>query len=173
MKFEEQLRLQAFLDGELSPNEAGQVSVQTEHDPAAQALLAQLRSVRVQLRQAAPAVPVPASREFYWSRIAQEIGRQPQPSPIRPEPEAWSGWLRLILPASAMAVLAIFLALNVNYGTETMQVDAAAEIPAVETALASTDATTYRDASEGTTLVWFTDSSSEGLADAIKASDPN
>ena len=27
----------------------------------------------------------------------------------------------------------------------------------VETALADSDATTYRDASEGTTLVWFSD----------------
>jgi hypothetical protein len=33
------------------------------------------------------------------------------------------------------------------------------DTPAVETTLASAAATTYRDAGEGTTLVWFSDDS--------------
>lgn len=107
MNPEDQLKLQAFLDGELPPDEARALSALVEHDPAAAALLAELRTTRQALRSGEAPAAITESREFYWSKIARDIERHERRSPARP-PSGLLGWLRLlVLPATVVVVLVI------------------------------------------------------------------
>jgi len=107
MNWEEQLKLQALLDGELPPDQARALSALVERDPAAAALLAELRTARQTLRSGEATAAITESREFYWSKIARDIERQERRSPARP-PSGLLAWLRLlVLPATVIVVLVI------------------------------------------------------------------
>ena len=104
---EEQMKLSALLDGELPPDEARALSAQVEGDPAAAALLAELRTTRQTLRSIEVPIPIAESREFYWSKIARDIERQERRTPARPQ-TGLLAWLRLlVLPATVVVVLVI------------------------------------------------------------------
>jgi anti-sigma factor RsiW len=151
------LKLSALLDGELPPAEARELSVAVQRDPAAAALLAELQTTRQVLRSADLPATLPASREFYWSKIERDIRRLSPPSPARSEPGLWAKLRLLILPTAALAALVVVvMAGHLNPSPAAPKKAADTDAPTVETALASTDATTYRDTREGTTLVWFT-----------------
>lgn len=149
MKHEAQIKLQAFLDEELSPVESRQVADWVARDQEAAALLTELRQTGNALKGFEDAVRVPESREFYWSKIERRLQ---SPAPERRE-SALERWLlnlrRLTVPATAFAVLAILGVIVARQGTPTPAA------PHVETALADTGAFTYRDYSAGATLVWL------------------
>src|SRR6266513_3336151 len=83
MKQELQLKLQAYLDGELPDGEAREAAGLLAQDAEARALLAELKKTRAALAGFETDIKLPESREFYWSKIEREIQRQ---SPII-EPE--------------------------------------------------------------------------------------
>jgi anti-sigma factor RsiW len=156
MSDEQQLKLQAYLDGELPEREASEVLEWTQRDVNAAALLAELKNTRQAMAGAAPQMKLPESREFYWSKIAREIQRRkPQITPA-PDVSLFAALRRFLVPASAVAMLVI-AGLFAHFNTAKLDLEsvADADTPTVETAMADSDATTYRDASEGTTLVWF------------------
>ena len=144
MNEEQQLKLQAFLDGELSEDEARATAAWVARDPEATALLGELRNTRKALADFEPAVKLPESREFYWSKIEREIQRlEPAAQPVRrPSLASWLG--RLLVPAGAIAVLVIAGLTAVNRPT-----------PATDAALADAGAFTYRDQAAGLTVVWL------------------
>ena len=156
MTEEQQLKLQAFLDGELPEREAREILSWTQRDREATALLAELRNTRQAMVKSEPHFSVPETREFYWSKIAREIQRlDPQEVAVL-KASIFAAWRRFLLPASTVAALAIagwFAHFNSPKPAVGDLVDA--DSPVVETTLANADATTYRDAGEGTTLVWF------------------
>jgi len=80
MNQEQQLKLQAFLDGELAGSEAREILAWTQRDREAAALLAELKNTRQALLKAEPPLSLSESREFFWSKIEREIQRQ-QPRP--------------------------------------------------------------------------------------------
>jgi anti-sigma factor RsiW len=165
MTLEEQLKLQAWLDGELPPDQAAETSAWVARDPAAAALLAELKHTRQQLRSAESPPALPETREFYWSKIERDIQRSAARSPVRAESGLLGKLRLLILPAAAAAALAVVIWAGHFYPSPGLPLKTAdADTPVVETALASMDATTYRDAREGTTLVWFTDAPRTGPA---------
>jgi anti-sigma factor RsiW len=149
MTEEKELKLQAFFDGELPEKEAREIAAWLAADADATALLGELRNTRKALSDFEPAVKLPESREFYWSKIAREI-RQLEHDKV-PEPSVpWFVLLRRILvPAGAFAALAIagILALH--------QFGPASGSGEVRTMLADAGAFTYRDQSEGVTVVWL------------------
>jgi len=156
MTHEQQLKLQAFLDGELPEREAREILAWTQRDGAAAASLAELKNTRAAMTQAEPHLSVPESREFYWSKIEREIQRREPVAAIAPEVSIFTALRRWLLPAVAVGALAIAgLVAHFNIPKATVETVADADTPNVETTLANSDATTYRDASEGTTLVWF------------------
>jgi anti-sigma factor RsiW len=158
MNLEEQLKLQALLDGELPPAEASEVSGRIGRDPAAAALLAELKHTRQTLQQAESPRRLQESRELYWSKIERDLRRFSPPSPARSESGLFFKLRLLILPTAAVAALIIVTLAGHFYPQPVVQRKTAdADATTVEPALASTDAMTYRDASEGTTLVWFSD----------------
>ena len=156
MNQEQQLKLQAFLDGELPEREAREILAWTQRAPAAAQLLTELKNTRQVMLNSEPHLSVPESREFFWSKIAREIQRL-EPHPVAaPEPSAFAALRRWLLPAVAVGALVIAgLIVHFNAPTDAGQMVADADAPSVETTLANSEATTYRDASEGMTLVWF------------------
>jgi hypothetical protein len=75
MRLEDQLKLQAYLDEELSEHERRAVASWLAKDPEAQALLAELQAAKITLASNEPEIQLPESREFYWSKIVREIDR--------------------------------------------------------------------------------------------------
>jgi len=158
MSEEQQLKLQAFLDGELPQGEAREVLAWTQCDAEAATLLAELRNTRQALVKSERQMSVPESREFYWSKIEREIQRFEPAETLECKNLFFVRLRRFLLPASATAILVIAGLFAYSYmGTGTVAVVAAndSDETVVETAQAGSDATTYRDEADGTTLVWF------------------
>jgi anti-sigma factor RsiW len=116
MKPKQALKLQAYLDGELSGRAARRVAAWLAQDPEAQALANELRQTKALLAGYEPDARVPESREFYWSKIARAIATaEVQAS----RPVGLWGWLadwrRALVPVSGLAV-ALVLALALIRG---------------------------------------------------------
>lgn len=112
MKLEQQLEVQAYLDGELSARAARRVAQWLAQDPEAQALAGELRMTKSALAGNEPEVAVPESREFYWSKIQRAIeAAERVQAPVH---FSWRGlplWRRVLLPASGLALVALLAAL--------------------------------------------------------------
>lgn len=162
MKAELQLKVQAYLDGELPAGEAREVADLVARDAEARSLHAELNHTRGALRTFESELKLPESREFYWSKIQRDIARLERPQPVE-APAGFGLWLRRWLaPAGAVAALVIaatmaWQKLPTGFMTET------------ETALADSDAFTYRDYSKGMTLVWLSYPAENVFTDLIPA----
>ena len=157
MDYDAQLKLQAFLDGELPEAETNEVANWLARDKEATALLAELRNTRKAMVGFEIEVELPESREFFWSKIEREIQRLEPVAPAR-EPARFLTFLRsLVAPAAAVAVLVIagFIALGPKAGTSS----------GAETAFADSGAFTYHDYAAGATLVWLSYPAENEIAD--------
>src|SRR5579864_3263727 len=111
MDAESQLKLQAYLDGELSAKESAQVADWIAHDREAGLLAAELKNTHLALKGHEAEIKLPEAREFYWSKIEREIQRQ---TAFQPETSlrraGWLFWLQRHLVSTGMgAVLACLL----------------------------------------------------------------
>jgi anti-sigma factor RsiW len=151
MDYNAELKLQAFLDGELAKGEASEVAEWVARDRAAAALLEELRNTRGALAGFEAGIQLPESREFFWSKVQREIQRLETTDP-KPARVPFVALLRrFLVPASALAlVLVVGMVLSRSAGPFGRTAS-----PAIETALADAGAFTYRDFSAGTTLVWL------------------
>jgi negative regulator of sigma E activity len=156
MDYEAQLKLQAFLDGELPEAEARQVANRLAQDQEASALLAELRQTRQALAGFETGTRLPESREFYWSKIQREIERLEPPTATPAATPLLARLRRLFVPATA-ALLAV-LAGVVMLGPRP------AAAPELETAVSDTGAFTYHDYSAGATLIWLSYPSENEIA---------
>jgi hypothetical protein len=153
------LKLQAHLDGELPEREVRQIELLLQGDREAAKLFAELKSTRQALVENEPQIQFPESREFYWSKIARQIQE------LEPEEYETSenfDWRRLLWPISltAGAIVVCFLAVILqnpvaNKVGQAVAISSDADMPVVESAQADSEAMTYEDKSDGTTLVWF------------------
>ena len=161
MEYEAQLKLQAFLDGELPEGEASKVTDWVARDREAAALLEELRNTRGALAGFEAGIQLPESREFFWSKVQREIQRLETPAP-KPAPTPLFALLRRILvPASALALAlvagVVFMQPAGPFGRSASA--------GIETALADAGAFTYHDYSAGTTLVWLSYPADNEVAD--------
>ena len=148
-----QLKLQAYLDGELPAGEAKAVVDLLAGDAEARELLTELTNTRNAIAAHEAEITVPETREFYWSGIRREIERQEKSSPAQAQggTSIFAMLRRMLVPASGVAavLLAVMLAgdqfssSNGGFREE------------VETTFEDSGAFTYRDYSSGTTLVWM------------------
>lgn len=148
MDYESQLKVQAYLDGELPEGEAGEVAKWSARDPQATALLSELRQTKEALAGFEAGFQLPESREFFWSKIQRQIEREePAEQPVAPV----APWLvrlrRVLVPAAALAFLLLVGLLSFN--------QSGSNAVGSETALTDAGAFTYRDYASGTTLVWL------------------
>jgi anti-sigma factor RsiW len=169
MNLEQELKLQSFLDGELPEREAREILAWTQRDSAAASSLAELKNTRSAMTKSEPHLSVPESREFFWSKIEREIQRLEPRENFKPSVSIFASLRRFLLPASAMATVAIAgMLVHFHVPKTVVENTAEADVTTVETTLANSDATTYRDANEGTTLVWFS-STDDGPAQNKKS----
>ena len=149
MDYEDQLKLQAYVDGELPQSEAREMANRLATDSEAVALLAELRNTRKALTGFEETIKLPESREFYWSKIEREIQRLE----VKPEPVSISFNSRLrrfLLPAAACALLVIAGFVAVQQMSPT-----GSSSSQLETASLDPGAITYRDDAQGVTVVWL------------------
>jgi len=149
MNYDSQLKVQAYLDGELPEAEAREIANLLARDGEAVALMGELRNTRQALVGSEIGITLPETREFFWSKLERDIMRQErqQDAPLRQRPASFlAAWRRFLIPAGALSALALaaFISLNSHSAIST-----------VETAVADPGAFTYHDFSTGTTLVWF------------------
>ncbi len=151
--YQTQLKLQAYLDGELAGSEAREVADCLARDAEAAKLATELRQTKDALKGFEESIRLPESREFYWSKIQREIQRAEKPVSRAPAP--WFSRLqRFLVPAAGLALLGVA-------GLLSMPRSAAPR----ETALADSGAFTYHDYSASTTLVWLTYPAENDVAD--------
>lgn len=157
------LKVQAFVDGELPESGQAEIAALIARDAEVSALVKELKHTRQALAGFDGSVPLPESREFYWSRIQREIGRFP-----RVEPESggvsWGSLvLRWFLPATCLAglVAAGFLFLQSPWGT--------GDEVAWQAAHDGISAFTYRDYEEGMTVMWLSYPTDNAVANSSEA----
>lgn len=153
MKTELKLELQAFLDQELSPSQARKIAALLEHDTEAKALAAELKATKAAFAGNELEIRVPASHDFYWSRIQQriladerEVSRVKAPSP--------NWFARFLAPLAGVAAVALFLLSN--GGGSNQSIPTVASVHEMETPGDDGGAFTFRSEAHGMTLVWIT-----------------
>ena len=158
------VKLQAYLDGELTGRETQQVASLIESDAEARALYGELQQTRTWLKQNEPEVSLPESREFFWSKIEREIERL-ETAPIDSHGPAWLLFLRRHLAAvgglTVAAALVAFAALQMNV------VSPGGLLEEIDNPLEDVGTFSFRSESQKMTLVWI----SNPFADAEEASD--
>jgi anti-sigma factor RsiW len=76
MKHDLELKVQAWLDGELPDHEARRIGEWIARDAEASALAAELGCIRQAMLRNETAGTLDESREFYWSKIERQIQRE-------------------------------------------------------------------------------------------------
>ena len=100
------IKLQAYLDGELSGSDRAAVEKLLAQNSELRALRQELAMVKEALRESDPVVTIPASREFYWSQIERRLDRvESEGKQVAVGGGSWSRWLRrVLLPLTGTAL---------------------------------------------------------------------
>jgi anti-sigma factor RsiW len=156
MNEEAQFKLQAYLDGELPAGETAEVRQWLARDEEARALLAELQHTNTALAGHEAEVKLPETREFFWSKIEREIGRQGAAS-VAPRKSFWARWgWRGLVPVGGVAV-ACLLALHLAYPGAAV----AEFVPELDLASDNMGAYTFRNQEDGLTMIWLYERTSQ------------
>ena len=151
MTQENELKLQAWLDGELSASDAAEVARLASTDREAIALVAELRQLHSRLTDNELPRSVPATPEFYWSQIRRQLKTPAAPATAPGWWERMVGWRRVLIPlATGMAVLAIGV-------VSLRQTGSLGHGDEVTVASKEMEAVTYKNQSTGMTVIWLQD----------------
>ncbi|HKQ37708.1 MAG TPA: hypothetical protein VJ063_06490 [Verrucomicrobiae bacterium] len=151
MKPELELKLQAYVDGELSAREARGVEAAMARDADAQALLGELKTTAALLRENKPQLALPETREFYWSKIERAI-EQAQPEPVHPLATFWFSLRRVLVPTAGLA-LVLFLAIA-SFKVNTVN-DPLNHLAEVESLSEHVSSFSFRSHSHNMFVVWL------------------
>ena len=146
MEHDNELKLQAYLDGELSKAEAREVAKWLAQDQEAVLLHAELKNTRQALAGAERLIQLPESREFFWSKIEREISRVERTEPVPEKQSLFATWRRLLVPAGAVAALGIVIFAVLGPLSSSSMAES-------EVTSDDTGGFVYRDYDGGTTLV--------------------
>jgi anti-sigma factor RsiW len=159
MDFDSQLKLQAYLDGELPEAESRQVAKLLAQDQEAVLLLGELRNTRQAIKGSDAIVQLPESREFFWSKISREIVRLDRRERVEQKRPFIFRLQRFLVPLSGAVAVAVFLGITLlNSGT-------GAALGETELATEDMGAITFRSESEGMTTVWLYNRGDSELSD--------
>lgn len=158
MNSDTQLKVQSYLDNELSAGEARQVASLLSSDAQAKELYENLRLTRELIVANEPEVKLEESRDFYWSKIKRQIEQaEREPAPRHTTP--W--WIRAMAPLAGTAALFALLISIMNPKTEmtprsTNQT--VSNVPLhgeVEDLVPEMTSVTFRSEQNGVTVVWL------------------
>ena len=159
MKEDLQLKVQAWVDGELPDHEARRVAEWVAGDAEASALAAELGCVKEAMLRNEAAVTLGESREFHWSKIERQITREADSSAAVGTP--WHArWRRYLAPALGVAVLGCVVLIAGRQASPPAFDEISSTIDGME-------AVTFHDQSSQTTFVWLQDSS-PAIAEQVK-----
>lgn len=151
MTTETALRLQAWLDGELSGPEAREVQSWLDREPETQALLRELRGVRDAMAEGEVTRRLPESREFFWSKVERSIAATTTSPSVPDRIGGWPRWAVLVIPALATIVLVLFLVMpSLNDAGPT-----AASRTDIESPCDDLSSFSFRSEAEGMNVVWI------------------
>jgi anti-sigma-K factor RskA len=160
MKEETELKLLAYVDGELSQEEAAEVEALLYENRLAADMVGELRWTGTVMEGNDSSLKVPEGREFYWCKISRSIEFAAQQA----ERETRIGsseplWRRIWAPLAGFAAVALVMAINVSTpegdnpaGASKETSGAAAAEPVWE------DASVYEyyDEKERMSVIWVT-----------------
>ena len=151
MKHEFELKIQAWVDGELAPAESQKIARRLQEDPQAGRLAQQMRLLKQWMAGNEAHIVVPESRQFYWSQIERRIQAEAAKAPVLCAPW-WIRVWRLAAPLAGVAAMAagVVFALNQWRPSNTFD-DVSATADGME-------AVTFHDQAAGMTVVWLQDS---------------
>ncbi len=112
MNWEQQLEVQAWVDGELSAKDAGRVAAFVETDANARALAEEIRMAKAFIAPNEAEFKLADTREFYWSQIRRQIEQGERADAAESTPGfSWAAaWRRLATPLSGLALVAVLAA---------------------------------------------------------------
>lgn len=150
-----ELKLQAYVDGELPAREAAAVRERLAQDADEQSLVAELRNTKAALSAGEMELKLPESREFFWSKVRREIERQEKGS-VAVLKMNWIAWVRHHLASvGGAALLTCLMAVMLLHGSGT------GPLGEMEMASDEMGTYTYRDQQAKMTMVWFYDKSDD------------
>jgi negative regulator of sigma E activity len=154
-----ELKLQAYVDGELPEREAHSLARWIAGDQEAQALLAELKMAKAFLQGNEPELSVPASREFYWSKIQRAIERADAVE-ATPAPGWWLGWQKYLAPLAGVALVVFFAIGAFNIYNARMRNNDGHHLAEIENLSDEMGAFSFR-ASENMFVVWVYDKATD------------
>jgi hypothetical protein len=149
MNEELELKLQAWVDGELSSAEAERMAALVSEQLEAGQLTAELREVKMAMIGADIPRSVPESREFYWSKIERQIQLETRPAPVS-KPGLMTRWRRFLMPLAGLAAASCVAVFTLTQSKPVTN----DEFTSTDEAM---DTTTFHDQSSGLTVVWLQD----------------
>jgi len=163
MERDQELKLQALVDGQLSNREARRLERWLTSDQEAAALLEELRWTKNVLTANPPQMVVPESREFYWSKIQRAILRVEPDRAAKPDfrLSPFLQWKKWLTPISGLALF-----LLVAWGTfNIVNLDAnrlhARVLAQVESPSEEMSAFSFRSQSQNVFVVWLYERTTE------------
>lgn len=152
MKTETLLKVQSWIDGELSAREAVEVEAMVRDDAQLRALAADLRRLQSFLRSGEQPRQVPCSPEFYWSGIERGIDALDQDGDrSRAKIHRLPWWLRVMAPLAAGVAVLLVLFMSLPDGSSAFLSGSYAEI---DSPLSDVGSITFRSETEHMTIVW-------------------
>ena len=164
MNLEQQLELQAYVDGELSGGDARRVADWLAKDESAQGLVAELRMAKAALAGNEPERSVPETREFYWSKIERALQR-PEPAQGKPTPAWLLAWRKYLMPATGLAVVALLAVTTARFSNLTGLDDLTRHFAEVENLSEQFSSYSFRSHSENMFVVWVHDRNLDDAAE--------
>jgi len=163
-----ELRLQAWVDGELPEAEADQVARIAVADPAAQALIAELQMTKGFLAGNEPEYALPESHDFHWSKIRRGIEKLDREEAA---PASGGSWLaafgRMLAPVSGVALVALVTLVSLNFFRPHEAGDTLAGMVEVENPSEHIGSISYRSQNENMFVVWLYDKEGEANSEAV------
>jgi anti-sigma factor RsiW len=157
MNREFELKLQAWLDGELTPHQARQAEAEVKDHPEAQALLAELKATVEALRGNEPEYKLAETSDFYWSKIERAIAAQEQ-TPRPAERFFFLDWLARYGPQLSGALAALLLLAVAGTRLEWFSHRTWIE---TESVLDEIGTVAFRSETDQMTVVWIYDRSTD------------
>ncbi len=153
MKTAFELRLQAYLDGELTPDEARAVEAALSQDQTWQPLHAELKHTKALLAGNELPRQTPVTSDFFWSQVERQINGPVAARSATPAPFWLVRWWKLLAPACALAV---FAGVALNLSQREPQSPGVAALSGMESEAAGPDTSviTFRSDLEGVSVVW-------------------
>ncbi|MSU33261.1 MAG: hypothetical protein EXS25_11540 [Pedosphaera sp.] len=142
------LELQAYVDGELSPDRRAGVESLIAGDSQAREWVEGLRQISLLVRTNEPDLKVPSSREFYWSQIKRQMDQAQASKEIRPASAALN-WFRWVVPAVGVAAVVVVV---VSIRSDRQETLLASNFDSMQT---DSSAVVFRSESDGVTIHWI------------------